>query len=78
MSYTYFRDLLLTFVGKLTVFVVRNVSVIDAIVPATLIAVSNEVCFGKCFYLNTFNQTEITLKLCDFGRKKSVKSCSMT
>lgn len=67
MSYTYFKDLQLTFVGKLNVFVVSNISVIDAIVPATSIAVSNEICFGKSFYLNTFNQTGITLKMCDFG-----------
>lgn len=68
MSYTYFKDLLLTFVGKWNVFVVSNISVIDAIVPATGIAVSNEICFGKSFYLNTFNQTGIPLKVCDFGR----------
>lgn len=63
MSYTYFRDLLLTFVGKLNVFVASNISVIDAIVPATRIAVSNEICLGKSLYLNTFNQTGITLKV---------------
>lgn len=65
MSYTYFRDLLLTFVGKLNVFVVSNISVIDAIAPATRIAISNEICFGKSLYLNIFNQTGITLKVCD-------------
>lgn len=72
MSYAYFRDLQLTFVGKLNVFVVSNVSVIDAIVLDTRLAVSNEICFGKSFYLNILNQTDITLNLCGFGKKKEV------
>lgn len=72
MSYAYFRDLQLTFVGKLNVFVVTNISVIDAIVPDTRIAVSNEICFGKSFHLNILSQTNITLNLDGFGKKRSV------
>lgn len=48
MSLTYLKiDLLLTFFGKLNVFVVSNISVIDTAVSVTRVPLLNEImCLG--------------------------------